>query len=137
MLSNPTATPTESILVIDDNADMLELQRLVLEDAGFAVITAQSGEEALNVLTSSPPPEPSLILLDMRMGKMSGQDFLLRLEERRPQIVDEVPVVFLTGQDVVPASRASGFIRKGRGMSEFLQDVRRYIDMGHQARLVH
>lgn len=128
-------TEKDSILVIDDSIEMLVLQRTLLEMEGFEVFTAQSGPEALDVLHEI--DKPSLILVDMQMGEMSGLRFLERLEVESPSIVDAVPVVFLTGQDVVPKSRAQGHILKGRGMNEFLSAVHHYIEQGRSQLLLH
>lgn len=123
----------KSILVIDDSADILELQRIVLEMDGFQVFTALSGTEALELLAGLGPL--SLILLDVQMEEMSGPEFLLTLEKIHPEIVDTVPVVFLTGHDEMPPGRGLGFIRKARSMEIFLAAVHRFIEMGRLAAL--
>ena len=120
-----------SVLVIDDSVDVLLLQRMMLENEGFEVFTAASGLEALDMLDQI--NEPSLILLDMLMGDMSGAEFLTILEEKKPNIVKAVPIVFLTGMDEVPKSKAVGFIRKPTNMTSFLKDVNRYVENGRHA----
>ena len=128
-------TAQHSILVIDDNSDMLELQKTILEMNGYEVFTAQSGGEALKILGEI--KEPDLILLDMRMEDMSGTDFLLMLEEKKPEIIKDVPVVFHTALDEVPASKAAGFIRKARDIGKYVEDVRRFIKLGKSGQSVH
>lgn len=118
----------QSILVIDDSADMLMLQRSVLETEGYEVFTANSGARAFEVLSEIGAPE--LILLDVQMEDMSGLDFLEILEERFPEIIETVPVVFLTGMETVPKSKAVGFIRKPMDATKFLESIHRYIEMG-------
>ena len=66
----------------------------------------------------------------MQMQDMTGTEFLIRLEEMRPEILKEVPVVFLTGMDEIPKSKAVGFIRKPVDMDEFLKAVHSFIEMG-------
>ncbi len=73
---------------------------------------------------------PDLILLDMRMEDMSGPEFLLDLEEKRPDIIESVQVVFVTGLEEVPASRAIGFLRKPYDIDTLLEAVHRFIEMG-------
>ena len=81
---------------------------------------------------------PDLILLDMRMEDMSGPEFLLELEEKHPEIFENVPIVFLTGVDKVPISKAVGFIRKPMDLDKFLEAVHGFIEMGiGRPRLVH
>lgn len=115
----------QSILVIDDNDDMVELQRTMLEIEGYDVFTAQSGEKALGALEEISPPD--LILLDMQLGDMNGIEFLNTLEKKMPEIIEEVPIVFMTGADHVPPSRAVGFIQKPAEMEMFLSEINRYI----------
>ena len=123
------------ILVIDDSFDTLVLQRTVLELEGFEVFTAQSGAEAMEVLCEV--GKPDLILLDMQLGDMTGSDFLAMLEEKRPEILECVPVVFLTGMDEVPKCNAVGFLRKPLDTDKFLEAVHRFIEMGHHSPYKH
>jgi CheY-like chemotaxis protein len=118
----------KSILLIDDCADMLQLQKTVLEMNGFDVFTAQGGIEAMKILEEI--DEPDLILLDMRMQDMSGADFLLLLEEKLPEIIKDVPIVFQSAVEEIPKSKATGFIRKTGQIEHFLEEVRRFISMG-------
>lgn len=115
----------QSILVVDDNDDIVDLQRTLLELEGYDVFTAQSGEKALNALAEISPP--ALILLDMQLGDMNGIEFLKTLEKKMPKIIEEVPIVFMTGMDHVPPSRAVGFIQKPAEMEMFLTEISRYI----------
>ena len=108
----------QSILVIDDSSEMLTLQKAILEQDGFDVFTAQGGADALNVLSQI--EDPSLILLDMQMEDMSGLDFLSKLEKEKPEILEHVPVVFLSGMEPPPASKAVGYIQKFPDIDIFL-----------------
>ncbi|CUA81890.1 Response regulator receiver domain [Gulbenkiania indica] len=118
-----------SILVVDDDLDILELHKSVLEMEGYAVHTAASGSRALQVLDDIETPD--LILLDFRMYDMTGVDFLARLEAEHPQLLDQTPVVFLTGMDSVPPSRAAGFIRKLTDLDRFIELVHEYASRRH------
>lgn len=123
-----TSVEGKAVLLVDDNADLLNLNRTVLEMDGFKVFTALSGQEALTLLAKI--GQPDLILLDMRMEDMSGPDFLAVLEKNRPEIIENVPVVFLTAMDKVPPSKAVGFIRKPIDIDKFLVAVHRFIEVG-------
>lgn len=125
----------QSILVIDDSIDTLALQKILLGLAGYEVFTAESGEEAIQVLSEI--DEPDLILLDMQLGDTNGIEFLTMLEKKRPEIVQHVPVVFLTGMDEVPESKAIGFIRKPADTDKFLKSVSHFIEMGHRGPYRH
>jgi CheY-like chemotaxis protein len=116
------------ILVIDDSADSLSLVKSILEIGNYDVLTENGGKAALKTLTEI--EKPDLILLDVQMKGMTGLEFLNMLEECRPEILAEVPVVFLTGMKEVPSSRAVGFIRKPIMIDSFLRETRRYIGEG-------
>jgi CheY-like chemotaxis protein len=117
--------PAKSILIIDDSQDTLALNRMVLEMEGYEVFTASSGAQALTLLTQIEPPD--LILLDMRMDGMSGPEFLETFERQQPEVFKLVPVVFLTGMDQVPVTKAQGFIRKPCEMDKFLKTVQQFL----------
>jgi PAS domain S-box-containing protein len=83
-----------TILVVDDEAPVRKIVSLLLEDAGFAVKTAASGDEALRVVAASRDGEHiGLVLLDVSMPGMPGPVLRRRLRELAP----DLPVVFLTG----------------------------------------
>jgi CheY-like chemotaxis protein len=69
----------------------------------------------------------------MQMDDMTGLEFLNLLEEEKPEIVHDVPIVFLTGMNEVPKSRAAGLIRKPTELNTFLVSIQQYIEMGHHS----
>lgn len=79
------------VLVVDDQPANVRLVGTVLSDAGFDVMPATSGEQALARLQHA---QPDLILLDMRMPGMDGFEVLERL--RRDAALADIPVIFLT-----------------------------------------
>ena len=117
-----------SILVIDDSSEMLFLQRSVLESAGYDVFTAESGAEALEILSKI--DDPGLIILDLQMEDMDGVEFLKILEENKPEIIETVPVIFLSGKEAPPPSKAVGFIKKFPDIDDFLATVNHFIKVG-------
>ena len=121
-------TSKKKILIIDDNPEQLYLVEAILALGDYQTVTALSGEEALNLLAGL--DELNLILLDMTMPNMSGPEFLLLLEEKLPEILKTVPIVFFTAMDKVPLSKATGFIRKPFVFDNFLKAVSRFIEKG-------
>ena len=119
-------TIKKSVVVIDDSFDFLYLIKIILQLDDYEIFTAQSGKEAFKILSEI---TPNLILLDMQMADMNGTEFLIILEEKMPKIIQDVPVVFLTGMDAVPKSKAVGFIRKPADKEKFLKDIRSFIEM--------
>jgi two-component system, OmpR family, response regulator CpxR len=67
-----------TVLVVDDDCGLRDVLREVLEPAGYDVVCACNGREALDYLRSHPPP--ALVLLDLMMPVMNGWEVLARLE---------------------------------------------------------
>lgn len=80
-----------NILVVEDHSDLREMLAILLESEGFAVRTATNGIEALQCLDRE---RPALILLDLMMPVMTGDEF------RQRQLADpryrDVPVICMT-----------------------------------------
>lgn len=79
------------ILVVDDEQDICEILQFNFESEGFVVTTANSAEEALELL---PQVHPDLLLLDVMMDRMSGFEMARRLRSEGNQ----VPIIFLTAK---------------------------------------
>jgi len=77
------------VLVVDDEPDALELLQAFLEAKGYEVLTASDGEEALQKVKEE---RPHLMLLDVRMPKLTGLEVLKRVRE----IDREVGVIMVT-----------------------------------------
>lgn len=116
----------QSILIIDDSLDMLELGRTILEIDGFKVYTAASGNQALEILYSI--KDLDLILLDINLNDMNGYALLRIINERNMPASKEAPVVFYTGVEDPDLSNADGFIRKNGDIERFLKEVHHFID---------
>ena len=86
------AASNKSILVVDDEPMILALSKQTLADAGFNVRTAQSGFECLDLFRRQ-PRDFELVILDLRMPFMDGQETF----ERMRMIRADVPVVMCTG----------------------------------------
>ncbi|MCI0670589.1 MAG: response regulator [Myxococcaceae bacterium] len=82
-----------SVLLIEDDVDLRETERLLLDDAGYDVVTAADGAEALRRVEEAPP---DVILLDMRMPVMDGWTFARELHARYG---DRFPLVVVTAAE--------------------------------------
>ena len=90
-----------SILVVDDQPAFRSLLTILLEDAGYPVVCACHGRDALTYLRRC-TTKPGLILLDWVMPVMNGRDFLR--EQQRDAALASIPVVVLTARtDLDPA----------------------------------
>jgi DNA-binding response OmpR family regulator len=85
---------SNTILVVDDEPDIIRIIQLTLEQAGYDVITAQDGEEALELAASQ---QPALILMDQIMSGMSGSEAVRKLKAN--ERTSNIPVVILTAQN--------------------------------------
>ncbi|MFQ5876858.1 MAG: PleD family two-component system response regulator [Acidobacteriota bacterium] len=74
-----------TIMVVDDDADIADMTRVILEQSGYQVIPAASGAEALRKLRRA---QPDLIILDINMPEMDGWQVLrlLKAEARTSRI---------------------------------------------------
>ncbi|MBK5205476.1 MAG: response regulator [Polaromonas sp.] len=126
------------ILVVEDNPDHLELTVLTLEEHGVAadIAVARDGAEALEYLFGqgrhagrNTRKQPSFILLDMKLPKLSGLDVLRSV--RGNPLTALVPVVMLTSSsersDMVACyqSGANSFVRKPVDFGEFSEKLNR------------
>jgi two-component system cell cycle sensor histidine kinase/response regulator CckA len=75
----------ETILVVDDNKEVLDMVVLILEDANFHVLSARNGSEAIKVAAET-DGAIHLVLSDVDMPKMSGPDLGQLLKTTRPDI---------------------------------------------------
>ena len=76
---------TETILLVDDEKAVRSVARIALEDAGYVVIEASGGEEALATV-SERCIELDLLVTDLVTPRMSGKDLSLRLKEICPEV---------------------------------------------------
>ncbi len=73
----------KKIMVVDNEPDIVDLTRTVLELGGYNVVTAHSGEECLRLLEQE---EVDLVLLDIMMPGMSGWDVFNRINKKSSNI---------------------------------------------------
>ncbi|HEX9662224.1 MAG TPA: response regulator [Candidatus Binatia bacterium] len=83
----------KTIMVVDDNPDIITIVRTILEGKGFNVLSASSGAECLAALKTQ---KPDLIVLDIMMPEMDGLEVLTRLKAMSE--FTNVPVVLLTAK---------------------------------------
>ena len=80
---------TAKLLLVDDDPEIREVARVLLESEGFQVMEAASGEEALQVFT----PDVDLLILDVMMQGLSGYQVCARIREHW-----NAPILFLTAK---------------------------------------
>ncbi len=113
-----------SVLVVDDDPDILEALSEILEAEGYQVLRARNGQEALGCLQSAPP---ALILLDLMMPVMDGWEFAQRM--RQQPAVAKIPIIVLSADRNVGAKArdigAVGHLPKPFELNDLLELVHR------------
>ncbi len=85
----------DSILVVDDEEDTVELARMVLEYEGYRVFSASDGEEAIQFLNTN-SEKPNLVLLDVLMPKVNGLE-VCKWIKNNPKLKN-IPVLIFTAK---------------------------------------
>lgn len=118
------------VLVVDDDPDIRETVREILEEQGYRVDDAENGREALGRLRSGSTPD--LILLDLSMPVMSGPEFCS--ERQKDPKLSRIPVVVVTAtgspEQKVAKLPINGLLRKPVGLDELLGTVERFCGCG-------
>jgi CheY-like chemotaxis protein len=116
---------TDSILIVEDDADVADAMSCILADEGFKTMQVANGEEALAVLASG--ARPDVILLDLMMPVMDGVEF--RRRQARDPRISSIPVVIISAdRKVAETARemgVAGFLRKPVTPSQVLAEIRR------------
>jgi CheY-like chemotaxis protein len=114
-----------TILVVEDDLDIREVMRMVLEASGYQVLEAGDGAEALRVAHAH---RPCVIVLDLMMPGMDG--FQFRESQLQDPAIASIPVLIASGGGAVPEKAselgAAGYLVKPmdvRGLLALLEDL--------------
>jgi len=120
--------PAKIIMVVDDEENILQLMRAVLEEAKYNVATASNGEECLQKLKKT---KPDLVLLDMMMPGMSGREVCERI--RKNPKTKNTKVIFVTvarfseiGKDTLDRLKVLDYITKPFDNKDLLKSVKKF-----------
>ncbi|WP_233261324.1 response regulator [Vitiosangium sp. GDMCC 1.1324] len=116
------------LLVVDDDADLREALEEVLRDAGFNVLGACNGREALEVLAQA-RPLPGLVLLDMMMPVLDGQGFAQEMHAM-PDWKDIPVVIFSASASNAAVAREVGacaYLRKPVDVEVLVETVGQHL----------
>ena len=102
----PDPTTAERILLVDDEASVREFLSIMLEDEGYLVEQAASGEEGVSKLKKT---EFDLILTDLKMSGVSGMDLLREAKKYRPSTQVIVMTAFGTTETAVEGMKLGAF----------------------------
>ncbi|WP_309889684.1 response regulator [Archangium sp.] len=120
---------TRPLLVVDDDTDLREALEEVLRDAGYTVLAAGNGREALEVLARA-RPLPGLVLLDMMMPVLDGLGF--SQEMRTVPEWKDIPVVVFSASagNAAVASQvgARAYLRKPVDVEVLLETIGQHVE---------
>lgn len=88
--SMPKSRVAATVLLVDDNQNGLLVRKSILEEQGYAIATAASGEEALEAVANG---NFDLMVTDFRMPKMNGIELIGRVRQLQPQL----SIILLSG----------------------------------------
>lgn len=117
---------TTKILVVDDDQPLLTLMQNLLREYKYSAILANSGESAVQLARTE---KPSLILLDMNMPTMSGDEVIRRI--RTESELRTVPILILSGQPMtrreIESLGADGAVLKPFDLPELMRQIQSHV----------
>jgi CheY-like chemotaxis protein len=125
-VSSVTIESKNTVLVVDDDGELLAVLREVIEEEGYRALTARNGDRAFELLRAG--ESPCLIILDLKMPGMDGAEF------RRLQLTDSriahIPVVGFTGlsegEGEVRHLALASYLRKPVKLHHLLETIAHY-----------
>lgn len=120
----PRGSKKRCVLVVDDEPMALVLSKLVLTEAGFGVVTAQSGLEALDIFQKN-PNRFALVLLDLTMPILDGEETFHRLRAMNPDLAVLLNTGFIEKHRLerMMADGLAGFLRRPYQPSEVIEQI--------------
>jgi CheY-like chemotaxis protein len=115
--------PKKTILCVDDNEQVLSVRTFLLETRGYRVIALTDPHQALEVIDNSLPGTLDLLLTDLIMPQMDGNELVRRAKDMHPQLPALIVSGTVTAYD--RAGRADVFLPKGAcSPAELLERIR-------------
>ncbi len=119
------------ILVVEDNDMNMQLVEFLLEEGGYAILKATSGEEALAITQNGPDFTPDLILMDIHLPGMDGLSVVRAMKEDTRTA--RIPILALTAhamrgdKDRFLEAGCDGYISKPIDVKTFIASIERFI----------
>jgi CheY-like chemotaxis protein len=121
------AEQRQSIMVVEDDRDIRESLRRLLEEEGFAAPGFPDGQCALDALRGATADRPELVVLDLMMPVMDGWEF--RAQQRADPGLADIPVLAISAStsSKALAVQADAYLRKPFRADDFLREVTRVL----------
>ncbi|NTV54604.1 MAG: response regulator, partial [Syntrophaceae bacterium] len=119
----------EAIIIVDDEPDIIDIGQNTLEQFGYTVLTARSGEEAVEIYTRQ-GDRIDLVILDLGMPGMGGEKCLRELLRMNPAVKVLIASGYAATQTVhsILEAGATGFMAKPYRLEDMLKKVREVLD---------
>jgi two-component system, NtrC family, response regulator GlrR len=138
LIEAPTIVPPRmqkgSLLLVDDDPDLLKLLSIRLKASGYSVAAAANGQQALSMIAGE---RPDLVVTDLRMAGLDGMALFHEIERRHAGL----PVIMLTAHGTIPDAVAAtqqgvfGYITKPYDAHQLLQLIERALSLHGTASL--
>jgi len=113
------------VLIVDDDADTREALSALLQVAGYSVVAACNGREALSCLRDSSLSSVGIIILDLIMPVMDGWEFLVH--QSRDAALEQIPVIIVTATPLRAPLSAEAVLIKPLQFDSLVQLIDRYL----------
>ena len=127
--------PGKTLLLVDDDADVLDLLQGLLRQDGYHILTAQSGAEGLELLALN---EVQVVVCDQRMPTMSGSQFLDRVKDLHPDTLRIILSGYADFESIIDSINRGAIYRfykkpwRGDVIREDIRDAFRHYDRLHE-----
>ena len=115
---------TKTIMVVDDEADIRETVKTVLEKEGYSVVTAVSGDDALK---KAGVAKPDLILMDIMMPGTPVKDIVPKLKGSKVAYLSVVRTSEAEKEDLMKAKNIVDFIQKPFDIKDLVARVKKLV----------
>ncbi len=122
------ADSTNTILLVEDNADLRELLTIAFNYLGYDVVIATNGEDAVKQASAS---QPDLILMDINLPKLNGAEATVKIKQN-PETM-HIPIVILTALGMSADTKralesgAAEFLRKPITIPKLEEVLRKHL----------
>lgn len=134
-LSSVMSDSSATVLIVDDDANVRQSVRIILTKAGYRVIEAADGREAMAMLAAGPVAEISAILVDLQMPHVTGVEVIRYLQDHCPT----VPFIILTADrdflltEILAKQGVCDYLIKPVAKDKLLESIRVAVHL-HQLR---
>lgn len=117
----------QTVFVCDDDVGIVDVVKIVLKEAGYTVVTSADSESVLETVKKI---RPDLILIDLWMPGMGGEQIIPLLKKDKKTV--NIPIIVISAskdtQDVANRAGADGFLYKPFDITDLENIVKKYLD---------